>query len=88
MIVGSEAGDILSPANHRDIIIGMNTSLGEVNGIGRPFVRNIIPSVARDTAFDGGVNETPPTGMSGLLFYCAAAAVSLIPISARRSVSA
>lgn len=49
MIEGIVVGDILSPTNRRDIIIGMNTTLGEVNGIGRPFVRKY-----PDAEFDRG----------------------------------
>lgn len=39
MIEGIIVGDALSLTNRRDVIIGMNTTLGEVNGVGRPFVR-------------------------------------------------
>ena len=41
-------GDILDPRNTSDIIIGMNTELDEVTGIGLPFVRNTIPEIALD----------------------------------------
>ena len=36
-------GDITSPQNRRDIIIGMNTDLNDVTGIGLRFVKNLIP---------------------------------------------
>lgn len=39
-------GDITSPNNRRDIIIGMNTDLEDVLGIGRTFVKNIVPMMA------------------------------------------
>jgi hypothetical protein len=39
-------GDITSPNNTRDIIIGMNTDLQDVTGIGLRFVRNLIPAAA------------------------------------------
>ncbi|HEY4487064.1 MAG TPA: hypothetical protein VJB70_05065 [Candidatus Paceibacterota bacterium] len=41
MIVGIEVSDITSPNNKRDIIIGMNTTLNDVRGIGLPFVKKI-----------------------------------------------
>ncbi len=41
MIIGHETGDITSPNNRRDIIIGMNTNLGDVKGIGLHFARNL-----------------------------------------------
>jgi hypothetical protein len=36
-------GDITSPQNYRDIIIGMNTDLNDVTGIGLRFVKDLIP---------------------------------------------
>jgi hypothetical protein len=41
-------GDITSPQNPRDIIIGMNTDLHDVTGIGLRFVKNLIPLKALD----------------------------------------
>lgn len=38
--------DITSRKNPGDIIIGMNTDLQDVTGIGRRFVRNLIPQAA------------------------------------------
>lgn len=40
--------DITSPENPCDIIIGMNTALDDVTGIGRRFVRDRIPAAALD----------------------------------------
>src|SRR4051812_21268231 len=48
MIESIVIGDILSPSNPRDIIIGMNTDLEDVTGIGLRFVRNVIPLLALD----------------------------------------
>ncbi len=39
-------GDITHPSNKRDIIIGMNAQLQDVTGIGRKFVRDLIPPKA------------------------------------------
>lgn len=39
-------GDITSPDNPCDIIIGMNSQLQDVTGIGRTFVQNAIPQKA------------------------------------------
>ncbi len=41
MFAGFETGDITAPRNRRDIVIGMNASLMDVTGIGRPFVANL-----------------------------------------------
>ncbi len=41
MIEDILVGDITGSDNPRDIIIGMNTELQEVHGIGKPFVREI-----------------------------------------------
>jgi hypothetical protein len=41
MITKITEGDILSPKNHADVIIGMNAELAEVNGIGLPFTWQI-----------------------------------------------
>lgn len=41
MIVDIVEGDITSPDNPCDIIIGMNSQLEDVTGIGLPFVRNV-----------------------------------------------
>ena len=41
MIKDIFVGDITRPENPDDIIIGMNSALSEVNGIGRPFVEKI-----------------------------------------------
>lgn len=43
MITAHEIGDITGNTNRRDIIIAMNTELGEASAIGRPFVKKIIP---------------------------------------------
>ena len=43
MILNTVIGDITLPDNPNDIIIGMNTSLGEASAIGRPFVTDDIP---------------------------------------------
>jgi hypothetical protein len=37
MIIKNTPGDILSSKNKKDVIIGMNTTLGQVKGIGLPF---------------------------------------------------
>ena len=34
-------GDIMSPSNESDVIIGMNSNLADVTGIGRPFIANV-----------------------------------------------
>ena len=34
-------GDIMSPTNESDVIIGMNSNLADVTGIGRPFIANV-----------------------------------------------
>ena len=39
-------GDITAPENKADIIIGMNSELADVTGIGLPFVKKSIPSRA------------------------------------------
>jgi len=41
MINDIKVGDITSPENRADIIIGMNTKLQDVTGIGLPFVKKI-----------------------------------------------
>ena len=41
MITAIKVGDITSPANPKHIIIGMNSQLNDVTGIGRPFVNKI-----------------------------------------------
>jgi hypothetical protein len=41
MIVDIVEGDITAPENTADIIIGMNSLLGDVTGIGRPFVNTL-----------------------------------------------
>lgn len=41
VIIEAVSGNILSPANTDDIIIGMNTELKDVRGIGNPFVWRI-----------------------------------------------
>ena len=41
MITDIKVGDITSPENRADIIIGMNSELHRVTGIGMPFVKNI-----------------------------------------------
>lgn len=41
MIPRIRIGDITSPANPADIIIGMNSTLSEVTGIGLPFMKEI-----------------------------------------------
>ena len=41
MIKDIVVGDITAPGNHAHIIIGMNTTLEDVTGIGLPFVRDI-----------------------------------------------
>lgn len=41
MITAIKVGDITSPANPKHIIIGMNSKLNDVTGIGRPFVNKI-----------------------------------------------
>jgi len=41
MIKNIKVGDITSSRNHADIIIGMNSSLSDVSGIGIPFVKKI-----------------------------------------------
>lgn len=41
MIINIEVGDITSRENHADIIIGMNSELKDVTGIGLPFVKKI-----------------------------------------------
>ena len=41
MIKNIVVGDITSPANPYDIIIGMNSTLSDVTGIGLPFVQKI-----------------------------------------------
>ncbi len=41
MIRDIKVGDITNPANKADIIIGMNTTLSDVLGIGRPFTDKI-----------------------------------------------
>ena len=46
MIEDMIPGDITSRDNPRDIIIGMNTKLDDVTGIGRPFVKNVFPATA------------------------------------------
>ncbi|MDO8482338.1 MAG: hypothetical protein Q7S86_00785 [bacterium] len=44
MIAKIEIGDITDPQNKRDIIIGMNTEMGEVSAIGRPFAKKVVPT--------------------------------------------
>jgi hypothetical protein len=39
-------GDITAPIHVADIIIGMNADLDDVRGIGREFVKNVIPARA------------------------------------------
>lgn len=41
MIKDIVSGDITSPENRADIIIGMNSKLKDVTGIGMPFVSNV-----------------------------------------------
>lgn len=41
MITNIVSGDITSPKNNADIIIGMNVTLNDVTGIGLPFVRRV-----------------------------------------------
>lgn len=41
MIRDIKVGDITSPSNQADIIIGMNSTLSDVTGIGLPFVKQI-----------------------------------------------
>lgn len=46
MIKNIKIGDITAPSNRCDIIIGMNTDLEDVTGIGLRFVREVIPNAA------------------------------------------
>lgn len=39
-------GDITAPENKSDIIIGMNSQLSDVTGIGLPFVKDAVPTRA------------------------------------------
>lgn len=48
MIKNILVGDITAPKNPADIIIGMNTALEDVTGIGLRFVRSVIPDMALD----------------------------------------
>ncbi len=41
MIRDIKVGDITSPSNPADVIIGMNSTLSDVTGIGLPFVKQI-----------------------------------------------
>ena len=48
MIIDVLVGDITSPENPHDIIIGMNADLIDVTGIGRHFVKDIFPMKSLD----------------------------------------
>jgi len=43
VILDIVTGDITTPENPSDIIIGMNSQLSDVTGIGLPFVKDVIP---------------------------------------------
>ncbi len=43
MITDIISGDITAPTNKRNIIIGMNTEMGEPSIIGKPFAKKVIP---------------------------------------------
>jgi hypothetical protein len=47
MILETIIGDITDAGNHRDIIIGMNTELGELSALGRRFIDDGIPGVCQ-----------------------------------------